>query len=246
MTFNHRGNLLASMSWDGTVRLWDPIAGKELMTNPGALGDGFPELHFSHDDRWLAFAYKGNVIGLWEVATGQECAPSYSYLEPLKGPWCVDFSPDGRLLASANADGVRLWDVGAAREIAFLPLGYIRTVAFHPSGQSLITCGEDAGVDYWPIERNFGSANAALRIGPPKRVDLPQGSRPLWASLADDGRTLAVADGHGQVIVLNPEHPADKKYIAPLVRGADGPARRPYQGAKHTPAGMPVLRQTDR
>src|SRR6185503_1796833 len=42
ITFNHRGNLLASMSWDGTVRLWDPIAGKELVTSPGALGDGFP------------------------------------------------------------------------------------------------------------------------------------------------------------------------------------------------------------
>src|SRR5207302_7655964 len=66
LSFNHAGNVLASRSWDGTTRLWDPVSGRQLVSAPGAA------LRFSPDDRRLAFIEDAR-IGIWEVADGREC-----------------------------------------------------------------------------------------------------------------------------------------------------------------------------
>jgi eukaryotic-like serine/threonine-protein kinase len=42
--FNHRGDLLATTSWDGTTRLWDPATGRQLLQAPGYA------VTFSRDD----------------------------------------------------------------------------------------------------------------------------------------------------------------------------------------------------
>ena len=64
--FAHTGHLLATASWDGMTRLWDAASGELLATAPGkALG-------FAPDDRRLAFR-AGGSIGVWEVASGDEC-----------------------------------------------------------------------------------------------------------------------------------------------------------------------------
>ena len=35
VTFNHRGDLLATTGWDKTLRLWDPLTGKQLVRSRG-------------------------------------------------------------------------------------------------------------------------------------------------------------------------------------------------------------------
>ena len=54
----------------------------------------------------------------------------------------ADVSPDGRLLATGDGDGVRLWEADTGRELAQLKAGRCETVLFHPDGQSLISSGE--------------------------------------------------------------------------------------------------------
>src|SRR5262249_38479232 len=134
--------------------------------------------------------------------------------ESNKGPWSADFSPDGRLLASAHSDGVRLWDLAAGKEIPFIDqrqqvnlLGYIRSVIFQASGRSLITCGE-RGANLWPIEVDPQGANSGIRIGPPRLLldprENPENASPWWASLALDDHTLVIADyPSGRINVLN-------------------------------------------
>jgi len=184
VAFTHAGDLLASSSWDGTVRLWDALAARPLISIPSP--GGFS--HFTADDRWLACLVDGPSLALMELATAHECRLLHWSSERSKGPRNCDFSPDGNLLATGHGDGVRLWDLHTAKEIAWLPEGTNWSVIFAPSGKSLITSG-DSGLKQWPIEYHHEGQKTTLRLGPARRFDLPNGSG--LAALSGDGSTLA-------------------------------------------------------
>ncbi len=46
--------------------------------------------------------------------------------------FCADFSPDGRLVATSDGDGVRLWEADTGRELAHLKAGALRDRALSP------------------------------------------------------------------------------------------------------------------
>ncbi len=199
VAFNHGGDLLASTGWDGTTRLWDPISGKQLVSMPGSFS------RFSRDDRHLAFT-NNRQVGICEVAAGRECRTFYAYGEQGSGPWGVDISPQGRLLASASDDGARLWDLATGKEIAHLPIGNIRTALFHPSGDSLLTSGE-LGIHRWPIAADPQNGN--VRIGPPQTLNKPPTNHQARASLSQDGRRLAAVVSPQEALVINLDKPAE-------------------------------------
>jgi WD40 repeat protein len=70
--------------------------------------------------------------------------------------WTIAFSPDGRLLAAATADGlVALWDVQSG-ELIGQPRneheGEIWDMAFSPNGQVLATAGADQKIVIWDVD----------------------------------------------------------------------------------------------
>jgi serine/threonine protein kinase/WD40 repeat protein len=201
VAFNHAGDLLASRSWDGTTRLWDPVVGKQLVSIPGHF------IRFGPDDRQLAYAQDAEV-GLWEVATGRECRTFRAAAEEGTGPWSVAISPQGRLMASASDDGARLWDLATGRELAHLPVGKSRSALFDPAGRSLLTYGQH-GLHRWPIDAD--PPGDGVRIGPPVTLSGPLAIPDYTnACLSGDGRRLALIAGPKEVLVLDPERPADK------------------------------------
>jgi WD40 repeat protein/serine/threonine protein kinase len=60
VSFSHDGKILATASWDGTVKLWQVATGQELFTIPSLSGVVW-SVAFSPDDRSLAFAAQGEV-----------------------------------------------------------------------------------------------------------------------------------------------------------------------------------------
>ena len=48
LQFTHEGGLLISSSWDGTLRVWDPVRGTNLVTVPAGL------IRIGPDDRQVA------------------------------------------------------------------------------------------------------------------------------------------------------------------------------------------------
>jgi eukaryotic-like serine/threonine-protein kinase len=192
--FNHAGDLLASSGWDGVTRFWDPIIGKEQFSLPG----GYLGLSsFNADDSRLPFGLHPLDVGLWEIANGREC-----WRLGLGGrAFGASISADGRLLATAHADGARVWDLKAGRQRAFLPANECRSVLFHPDGQSLVLCGW-MGLQQWPMRTMEHSDTLMLRIGPPQTLLSTVLEQARWAL---DGRTLAVTSPEGiQRLELGP------------------------------------------
>ena len=126
VAFSPDGKLLASADADGTVRLWDPATGQAVRTHPGR-----------HHRRQMA-ACRGGVQPGRQAAgqrrrrrhgavVGSGHRPARPHASrPTPAPtaawYGVAFSPDGKLLASADADGtVRLWDPATGRAVRTHP-----------------------------------------------------------------------------------------------------------------------------
>jgi WD40 repeat protein len=194
VTFNNHGDLLASQSWDGTTRLWDPWTGQALVSCTGW------GLRFAPGDDRLAFSLGNHGAGTWEVATGRECRVLRGHPGQEKMPWEAAFSTDGQLLASVGGDGVRFWDGVLGKEIAHLRMAGVTSALFHPDGKSLLLSGT-FGLQRRPIERD-PAAGECIRIGEPQSIWKGSLGR---ASISTDGRILAALQAPAQLIVLDLE-----------------------------------------
>ena len=186
LTFHPNGELLASYSWDGVLRLWDPATGRQLMQLPLVVAP-----RFSIDGRWLGVARQGEQGQLLEVTSSPEYRTFVSSLGAGQVTYYDgDISPDGQLLALNMGDhGVPLWQLASGRELALLPPGI---PLFQPDGHELLTCGP-GGLLRWSIQ--IGASANELRLGPPRTISLPLD--PERAALSQDGRTLALVSGAG-------------------------------------------------
>jgi serine/threonine protein kinase/WD40 repeat protein/tetratricopeptide (TPR) repeat protein len=208
--FAHSGFLLATTSWDGTTRLWDAASGEHLVTAPGDLSSGF-----SADDRWLAFQMgDSGKFGIWDVAAAPECRTLHPAMlgnrterRDATGVDRSDFSPDGRLVATSDGDGVRLWEAETGRELAYLRTGSCGTVLFHPDGRSLISAGQ-WGLYRWPIQSDPERGADALRVGPPEVLSETAGGQWNRATWLPDHRTVALVDNpNARVLLVDSSHP---------------------------------------
>jgi serine/threonine protein kinase/WD40 repeat protein len=212
VAFNRTGDLLASGSWDGTTKLWDAVGGVNLLTAQGFC------LHFAPDDEHLAYI---NVpeLAIWQVAGCRECRTLHfgRLGRPVPevdngGPWSVDFSSDGHLLAAAGEDGVRLWDVPAGREIAHLPAGRCASALFAPGELGLITCGQK-GLQLWPIHLDHAGRGDSI-LGRPELLRATTKSETYQAVLSQDGNTIAYLDQlNGQIVVMDAKTPGKQVVV---------------------------------
>ncbi len=118
------GKILASVSQDDKVRLWDATTGKCTVTRDvhaaeGWLGKykavGLP-LAFSPDGKLLAVhdfpeigSPNGGSVLVFDVATGKELAHLNGYNDLIAS---FVFSPDGKLLATGTVDGkIKVWSI---------------------------------------------------------------------------------------------------------------------------------------
>jgi len=123
---------------------------------------------FSHEDFVMGFALtkdgnmlasaaggtiNGNytpVIFIWDTYSGNNLA-KLPYPDSFS---TLTFSPDGKILASASAGNLILWDMTTFKVINIIQIhsNSISDIAFSPDGKSLLTCSaEDNLVKLWQV-----------------------------------------------------------------------------------------------
>ncbi|KAI9786212.1 MAG: hypothetical protein M1839_007622 [Geoglossum umbratile] len=208
ITFSPDGRVLASVSRDMTVKLWDAGSGAALRTLEGHL-DLVWAVAFSPDGKALVSASLDMTIRLWDARSGAALQTFKCHSDRARA---MAFSPDGKVLASALGDKtVRLWDAesGVALQTLEGHLDLVNSVAFSPDGKVLASASDDKTAILWDagsgaalqtLEGHSESVRVAA-FSPDGKV-LASGSRDKMVRLWDagSGTVLQILRGHSDFV----------------------------------------------
>lgn len=188
LEFSRSGDLLASGAFDSTARLWEPLAGRQLLQMTG-----FNDLlQVSEDESLIAFGHNA-LIQTCRLIKSRECGFVGGYPQD-QFYVSAQFSPDGNLVAAAGGTGVRFWDLSTGRCAGFLPLQSARSVVFTPDGKSVLV--------------TLAEGTQRFAIPPPASADEPcpqvVGNSTTGAlALCQDGKTIINSVVDGPIVATN-------------------------------------------
>jgi RNA polymerase sigma factor (sigma-70 family) len=147
------GKLLASLSLDDRLHLWDTITGKEK----DSVAEKAEKLAFSPDGKSIATVLPDGSVrirdsdGLAEMATLRSSKRN-GYTSSMT------YSPDGKRLAVGGEEDVVLWNVGEGKEERRLPQqavknvtsGAVKRLTFAPDGKTLV-CASTNMIRLWDV-----------------------------------------------------------------------------------------------
>ena len=186
------GAILASVSDDAIIRIWDARTLKQIGKLDTRSG-GLTSIAFHPDGETLASlngrgaataGHKGGdmALRLWNVKTRRQIASAQNHTTAIES---VAISPDGSFLASAHHDGIiGLWDMQTRMRLRTLqdPKAAVQSVAFSPDGRFLASGARDSA-RLWDVRKRKQIAHFKQRYS-------------IVGSVAfnPDGTTLATVD----------------------------------------------------
>src|SRR6266699_1742060 len=152
LAFNPDERLLASGSWDGTIKLWDLEYGALLWT--GWHADIVESLAFAPNGQMIASCGDDATIRLWDARSGVNVQTITVQGGTVN---CVAWSPDGTQLAGGGFDRcIRVWALQGTQPATCVQTlsghtHFVVGLAWSPDGAQLVSGGTDTLVTLWDV-----------------------------------------------------------------------------------------------
>lgn len=152
--YNPSGELLASSSTDGTVRIWDVNSGKcrnIYHCHPKVINS----VSFSPKGDRIVTASGDKLACVWDARTG-ECLMELQ--GHAMGICSAYYSPDGKTIITASRDNsIRIWDVNNGHCVFVLSghTSFVNSAKYSPDGHWIISASSDYTARLWDAHKGI-------------------------------------------------------------------------------------------
>jgi WD40 repeat protein len=188
IAFSPDGHLLASASWDTSIRIWNVSSGEwqELPGHENWIND----VDFSMDGQWLASAGSDNTVRLWNLKTGSELRDPITFSS---GVSVVRFVRDDTLIAASAGDQISFWtlteDATAPPPVPIYGPA-ARNIAYDANEDLLAVESIDGTIVLWDLDQ------AKFPLVDTRHAQMGAAS----VAISSDGSMLA-AGGYGDILI---------------------------------------------